>query len=193
MDDILMKSVIDKMEIQENRIAEIETTLKNFPGNNAGIEEVRKVLEALKEIIENISFPIYEMRELTKSVTELRRDLRQPVQNTIEHRHYYPKILWLTIVFFLGLVIVSAGWYMTINTIEDYKANDTKYRYLKVFGNNSLKELLFAADSLHRVDPHMRDSVIQRENDNRERFEMLQEANSKEKEAKELRKKAKGR
>jgi hypothetical protein len=188
-----MKSVIEKVETQENKIAEIEAAIKNLPGNTPGIEEIKNVLESIKEIVESISFPIQEMKELSKSVTECRKQLSQPVQNSVQHHHHFPKIAWLIVVLFLALTIVCPGWYMTGTTLKEYKANDTKYRFLKLYGNNSLKETLFTADSLYRVYPGMRDSVIQKENEDKDRFEMLQNADNKENEAKELRKKAKGR
>ena len=82
---------------------------------------------------------------------------------------------------------------MTGTALKEYKANDTKYRFLKLYGNNSLKVTLFSTDSLYRIYPGMRDSIVQKENENRDRFEMLQKADNEENEAKELRKKAKGR
>ena len=192
MDDILAKSIIEKVETQQNKIAEIEAAIKNLSGNDDLIDHLNGAVESMKEAVKEISFPIQEMRELSRSITELRKKLSQPVQNTVQHHHHFPKILWLSIGLFLGLTIVCAGWYMTGTTLEEYKANDTKYRYLKVFGSNSLKELLYNADSLYRVEPGMRDSVIQKEEGNRQVFELLQEAKRKEEEAKELKRKAKG-
>jgi len=193
MDDILTKSIIEKVETLENKIAEIEAAIKNHSGNTEGIEHLKTVLESIKAIVEEISFPIHEMRELSRNVIECRKQLSQPVQNTVQHHHHFPKIGWLTIIFFLALVIVCPGWYMTGTALKEYKANDTKYRYLKLYVNNSLKETLFIADSLHRAIPDMRDSVIQKEEENRQVFELLQQAKAKENEAEELKRKATGR
>src|SRR5688572_20298562 len=192
MDDILTKSLIEKVETLENKIAEIEAAIKNPSGNAEGIEYLKSVLESLKEISEGISFPIQEMRELSRTVTECRKQLSQPVQNTVQHHHHFPKIAWLSVGLFLALTIASVGWYMTGTRVEEFKANDTKYRYLKLYSNNSLKETLFVTDSLHRAIPGMRDSVIQKEENNRQVFELLQEAKRKEKEAEALKRKAKG-
>jgi len=190
MEGIFMKSVIETLEAQENKIAEIEAAIKNLPDNTLGVKEIKNVLESINEIVEGISFPIQEMRELSRSIADLRLQLNQPVQNSVKHHHHFPKIAWVTVVFFLALTIVCPGWYATGTALKKYKANDTKYRYLKLYGNNSLKETLFVTDSLHRIYPDMRDSVIQKEEENRQVFELLQEAKRKEKEAEELKRKA---
>lgn len=193
MDDILMKSVIEKVEAQENKIGEIEAAIKNIPDNTVGIADVKNAVKSIKEIAESISFPIQEMRELSKAIIEVRDRLNRPVTSTVQHHHYIPKIIWLCIVLFVSLAVVCTGWYMTANTLNEYKANDTKYRYLKLNSNKSLLDLLYRTDSLFRTDAGLRDSVIQQEEENQRIFEMLQKANNMEREAEELKRKATGR
>ncbi|TXJ27722.1 MAG: hypothetical protein E6Q24_07795 [Chitinophagaceae bacterium] len=193
MDDILMKSVIEKVEAQENKIGEIEAAIKNIPDNTVGIADVKNAVKSIKEIAESISFQIQEMRELSKAIIEVRDRLNRPVTSTVQHHHYIPKIIWLCIVLFVSLAVVCTGWYMTANTLTEYKANDTKYRYLKLNSNKSLLDLLYRTDSLFRTDAGLRDSVIQQEEENQRIFEMLQKANSMEREAEELKRKATGR
>lgn len=192
MDDILMKSVIEKVEAQENKIGEIEAAIKNIPDNTVGIADVKNAVKSIKEIAESIAFPIQEMRELSKAIIEVRDRLNRPVTSTVQHHHYIPKIIWLCILLFVSLAVVCTGWYMTADTLTEYKANDTKYRYLKLNSNKSLLDLLFSADSLFRTDPGLRDSVIQQEEENQRIFEMLQKANNMEREAEELKRKATG-
>lgn len=193
MDDILMKSVIEKVEAQENKIGEIEAAIKNIPDNTVGIADVKNAVKSIKEIAESLSFPIQEMRELSKAIIEVRDRLNRPVTSTVQHHHYIPKIIWLCIVLFVSLAVVCTGWYMTANTLTEYKANDTKYRYLKLNSNKSLLDLLYRTDSLFRTDAGLRDSVIQQEEENQRIFEMLQKANNMEREAEELKRKATGR
>lgn len=193
MDDILMKSVIEKVEAQENKIGEIEAAIKNIPDNTVGIADVKNAVKSIKEIAESISFQIQEMRELSKAIIEVRDRLNRPVTSTVQHHHYIPKIIWLCIVLFVSLAVVCTGWYMTANTLTEYKANDTKYRYLKLNSSKSLLDLLYRTDSLFSTDAGLRDSVIQQEEENQRIFEMLQKANNMEREAEELKRKATGR
>jgi len=190
MDDILTKSLIEKVEAQENKIAEIRAAIGSRPDNSELIEHLNRAVESMEIIVKEISFPVQEMKELSKNITECRKQFSQPVKNDIRHHHYFPKIIWISIGLFLALGIACSGWYMTAGSLEAYRANDTKYRYLKLYGSNPLKAALFFTDSLHRIDPGMRDSVIRKEEENRQVFELLQEAERKEKEAEELKRKA---
>jgi hypothetical protein len=90
---------------------------------------------------------------------------------------------------FIILCLVLAGWYMTGEKLEQYRASDTKYRYLKIYENKSLRELLFLTDSLYLREPKMRDSVLERERQIVKNLEMMQRAAEMEAKAKELRKK----
>lgn len=191
MNDILATSIIEKVEAQGNKIAEIEAALKNLPGNIPGIEEIKNILESIKGIVESIYFPVQEMKELSKNVTEYRKQLSQPVHNSVRHHHHFPKIAWITAVFFVALLIVCPGWYMTETALKAYKANDTKYRYLKLNPNKALMQLLFYIDSIYRLDPDMRDSVIQKEEDISRLFVLEREAESMKKETEELKRKVK--
>ena len=190
MDEILMKSVIEKVEGQGNKISDIEAALKNHSGNTMGIEDIKNAVVSIKEIAESISFPTKEMRDLSKTIVEVRDRLNRPVLNTVQHHHYIPKILWLAMGLFLALAVVCTGWYMTATSMNENKANDTKYRYLKLNRNRLLQDLLSVTDSLYRADPDMRDSVIQREEENRKILELLQKAEDMQKEAEKLKRKA---
>jgi hypothetical protein len=188
-----MKSIIEKVEAHENKFSEVQGTLKDCSGKSKEIEQVKVELKTMKSAVEGISFPTKEMRELSNSMIEVRDRFNRPVINTVQHHHYFPKIIWLCIGLFVSLAVVCTGWYITANTLTEYKANDTKYRYLKLNSNKSLLELLYATDSLFRTDPGLRDSVIQQEDENQRILEMLQKANNMEREAEELKRKATGR
>lgn len=63
---------------------------------------------------------------------------------------------------------------MTASKLDEYEASDTKYRYLKLYNNDFLRQLLFTTDSLYRIDKGLRDSVEYREEAIRQRIELLQ-------------------
>lgn len=191
MSEILLKTIAEKSDKQEKKIVEMEKTLKNVPAHSEEIRQVKTEVNQLKTAVTDISFPTQEMRELSRNLTLSVNLLRQPVINKIHHYHHVRIGIFIVVGLCISLIVTGYGWYATGNTLSEYKASDTKYRYLKVFGSNSLKELLYNADSLYRVEPGMRDSVIQKEEGNRQVFELLQEAKRKEEEAKELKRKAK--
>jgi hypothetical protein len=85
--------------------------------------------------------------------------------------------------------VTVVGWYRAEDSLALYRANDTKYRYLKLNGGQSLYKALVSLDSLYIKDEKMRDWVIAREERNEKAFQLTQRAIQMEKEAKELKQK----
>jgi hypothetical protein len=195
MNDVLLNSVIEKVNAQETTIKEMQDVMQKVAGQPDEIEILQKEVVRLGTILKDVSFPTKEMSNLSEKMTGLYTQLKQPVQTKVEnnHHHHFPKVIWFTITLVIGLGVVSAGWYTTASDTDQYKANDTKYRYLKLYGNKSLLQSLNITDSVYQVDPKMRNSVIQKEEENQRIFELNQKASNMKKEAEELRKKSKGR
>ncbi|WP_315819368.1 hypothetical protein [Paraflavitalea speifideaquila] len=90
------------------------------------------------------------------------------------------------------LCLVITGWYTTASRLDNFRDNDTKYRYLQLLDNSQVSRLLHYADSLQQARPDFfRDSVLTAEKEKQRSLEMLDEAIRKETEARQLRQKAK--
>lgn len=87
------------------------------------------------------------------------------------------------------LVLTVSGLYVNHQKLQQYLANDTKYRSLKLIKNKNLQILLHAEDSTYLSYPGMRKQVLEQEAERDRQLELLQEAG--EKEAKELKAKTK--
>lgn len=88
------------------------------------------------------------------------------------------------------LCLVSMGWYNTYDNLDLYKANDIKYKYLKLEASPGLRKWMNLVDGLYMTDAKMRDGVIAKEEQTQQDFEMMQKAKQMENEARELKKKA---
>lgn len=114
---------------------------------------------------------------------------KQPVE--VKHHHYVPWAICIAAGLFLLLALVCTRWYMTAENLQQYKAADTKYRYLKLQTNEFLQQSLNNADSLYKKDAGgMRNEVEQKEVAIRLSFELDRQAQDKEEDAKLLREKA---
>ena len=185
-----MEVVTNKLEMQDDKIAGLEEKIKNIPDYLDDFEQIKKEFTELKAMVGNISFPVNEMHELSTNLHTSVKLLKLPVQEKVIHHHYIPKLLWVTIGLFLLACLFFVLWLSAGENLDQYKSNDTKYRYLKLQENQNLRELLYTTDSIYLINPGLRDSVEQRERQNTRNLEMLQEAMKKEQEAKELREKA---
>ena len=98
-----------------------------------------------------------------------------------------------TVALFLLVCLLTTGWYMTSTKLDLYRANDTKYRYLKLQPTIGLRQWCRGADSLYTVDENMRATVLAREEEKQRKLETLQRATEMEEEARKLKEQVNGR
>jgi len=199
MNEVLIGSLIDKVDsqerkigVQENQINELREKANHIPDNPEAVGQFKTVVEGLRTDIKKLSFPEKEMRQLSASLETTMLILKQPVKKEIIHHHHATKTIWIAAALFFIVCLISTGWYNTNKNLEMYKANDTKYRYLKLYGWPSLNRWLGQVDSSYILDENMRNAVIAREQENQRKFEMWQKSLELEKEAKELKQKVNG-
>jgi hypothetical protein len=196
MNEVLIGSLIDKVDAQErkiegqeNQINQLREKVNITPNNPEAVGQFKTTLEGLRTDIKKLSFPEKELRQLHTDIITNTELLRQPVKKEIIYDYHSRKAIWIAGALFLILCLMSAGWIMTADKLNKYKANDTKYRYLKLQDNDTLNTWLNLIDSLFLMDGNIRNTVIAQENQNRRNLEIMQKALKMEKEAKELKQK----
>lgn len=122
MNEVLIGSLIDKVDAQENQINELREKLNHIPANTEVVMLFEKALKGLKEDIKKLSFPEKEMRQLAATLETIKILLKQPVKKEIIHHHYTAKTIWIAAVLFLIVGLISIGWYNTYKNLEMYKA-----------------------------------------------------------------------
>ncbi len=193
MNEILLGTVIDKVDAYEKKLDSQEKQMNelkekvNHMGNNSEILSVIKNgMEELRTAIQKQSFPEKELRQLHTDIITNTELLKQPVKKEIIYDYHSRKAIWIAAALFLILCLMSEGWIMTEGKQNMYKANDTKYRYLKLQDNETLNTWLSLTNSVFLMDENIRNTVIAQEEQNRKNFEIMQKALKMEKEAKEL-------
>jgi len=186
MEDILSKSIVEKLDMQAGQIREMQSTVNEISEQHIRIQQdITKV----KATVNGIFFPTEQINQLTQTISVLKERLHHLLQ-TREHHFRVMVKFWLTIIVLAAVVFFTGRqWHLTNQELTHYIASDTKYRYLKLNGSKPLKELLFITDSLYRADPGMRDSVLWREQVIREQWELQQQIQVKESELKVLKEK----
>ena len=187
MDEILLDSVIDKVDAHDKKIGELHQKIEQTPNYREAFVRIEDAINELRSDVQKISFPEKELHEFSGRLIVGINLLRQPVEQKVIHQHHFHKIIWIAVGLFLVLCLVLTGWYNTYDKLKLYKANDTKYRYLKLEADGGLLKWMRVIDSLYLVDRKMRDSVIAKEEQNQRDFEMMQKAKQMEDEARELR------
>jgi len=108
MNEVLIGSLIDKVDaqerkigIQENQINELKEKLTRIPDNAEAVSEFKTVLEEIREDIKLMSFPEKEVRDLSARLETTMLILKQPVKKEIMHHHHATKTIWIAATLFL--------------------------------------------------------------------------------------------
>lgn len=181
--------VTNKIQKQSEQISIIEKKLETIQDTSPILQEVKKQLTEIKVAIIAIKFPSKEMEELSGNIATGVALLKQPVENKVIHHHHAPKIILISAVLFILLCLVCCGWYNTAEKLAIHRANDFKYRHLRLENNHTLRRLLIYTDSLYQNHPSFEETVLQREDSVRNMIQM--QVDVKEREVKELKKKMK--
>ena len=186
----ISESHTKRIEQHNEQIGALQDTLHQLTNWKATLNQLTESDDQMNKLLTQLPEQTKQNQRLGGILQDTMAALARPqVQN---HHHHFPKIAWATGGLFLVLCFVVTGWYLTASRLEHFRANDTKYRYLQLYENSQLNDLLHYADSLQQARPDFfRDSVLAAENEKQRRLEMLDEAIRKEAEAQQLRKKAK--
>ena len=190
MSELLLNTIVEKLSMQSMDVDAIRERIENLPANLDVIKDLQAQLTSVEKTIQKISFPEKELKQLAFDLNRAILILQQPVKKEVVHHHHVPNLVWVTAGLFLILCIVCSGWYTTHDKLENYIAGDTKYRYLKLDTEKTLQKILLFTDSLYFQNPKMRDDIIEIEEENKQRTELQQEADEKQKEADALKVKA---
>ena len=183
--------VTNRVEKQDQKVNDLEQKINAIPDNSQYLIEVKSKMAELISMVTKISFPDKEVRQLALNLRTCIGLLSQPVVNKVEHHHHFPKIIYATAGLFIIICLVCTALFNTHGRLEQFKENDTKYRFLKLQNNEPLRRLLFVTDSLFRNQSDMRENVSHQEDSIFDRFKRLQEIEAKEKEVKDLKGKLK--
>jgi hypothetical protein len=184
-----MEIVTNKIKKQDEQIAGIQEKLKTIPDTTPELIDIKKQLAEIKVAITAIKFPTKQMDDLSGNLATSVAILKHPVENKVIHHHHIPKIIMVSVVLFLALCLAFCGWYNTSQKLDQYQANDYKYRFLKLRNNPALHQLLLFTDSLHQTNPSFADEVLHGEDSVRKMIQQLVDA--KEREVSDLKRKMK--
>ena len=164
MSELLLQTIIEKLEsleialLKENNAAKDEVTAQPL------LKEVKSLQSEIAKLPFQFKVSDEKMSKLLETITALNLPLENPVQTKVKHNHHLHKGLWVAVGLFLISLLLLLGWINAGNTKEEFKANDIKYRYIKINGNSHLLKLLYHTDNLFNANAEVfRKSTIQEE------------------------------
>ena len=189
MSELLLQTIVEKLE-------SLELAWKvSGDSEKETAAQLKKEIEVLRHDFKNLLAQILpstsKLGELSSDIAGLSRQLQVPLQNRVEHKHELHKGFFITISLFLLSVILIWILFNSYQNNKQYKANDLKYRYLKIANNTAIIKLCSITDSLYQKNENsFRTGVEQEEQRLIRQAEDLRLAGEKEKEAKSLKSRA---
>jgi len=182
---LLLQTIVEKLE-------SLELAWKVSGDTEKGtVVQLKKEIEFLRNDLKKLPAQILpstaKLGELSVSIDNLSRQLRVPLQNRIEHTHELHKGILISLSLFLLSVALVLALINAYQNNKQYKANDLKYRYLKIANSAAIVKLCNFTDSLYQKDEDsFRTGVEQKEQRLIQQAEDLRLAGEKEREAKSL-------
>ena len=186
-----MDATTQKFAEQDKKMGLMEEKINRIPNNTEALEKIQKSLDAIRTDAKANRVPMEKLIYVSSQLDQAIGVLKHPVKNEVRHHHYIPKLLWISCGVFLILTLVCAGWYNTSGKLDQYIANDTKYRLLRL--DTSKKDLQFwldQTDSIYTVRADLRSRILEAETKYQQNMERLIKAERLKNEAKVLEKAA---
>lgn len=96
MSELLMHSMIDKMDAVEKKIDQLIEMFRNLRDYGQALVEIQTSVESLRRDFPKITFPEKEMRQLSLNMETSAAVFKQPVKQEIIHQHHASKLIWTT-------------------------------------------------------------------------------------------------
>lgn len=140
--------------------------------NNWTVDIIVQQFEKLKDNLKRQLLPEAKLDYLAAAIQTNNELRQQPPAQKLIHQHHAANILWVAAGLFVLLLLASGGWYRTSCKLDQYKASDIKYRYLKQKSNLTSLQFLYRLDSLQQAGYAMQDSVESWEAEEQKAFEL---------------------
>lgn len=197
MEETFKESVIEKITQIEKEVKSLSgksATVEEIKGKEnilaAGIDELKSVISQLNKNAIGVTAAFNLIKEVSGKMEHYTQILEHPVEKKEHHVHHFRWPLGVAVGVFLLLVLSISALYVNHQKLNQYIANDTKYRSLKLMKDEDLQHYLSLSDSLYKTNPNMRKEVQQLEAERKRKLELLLQAQEKQQEAEELKKEA---
>jgi len=157
--DVMMNSVVTKVEkeIEKNqeqakKLSKLEGEFKALADHSKEWRDIKMSIQELMTISKGHNDIMQKLGRFSVHLDLVISLLRHPTESKVQHHHHFPKIAWITAGLFLAFCLVCAGWYMTAHDADQYRANDIKYRELKLEEDSAFQNRLWQLDSIYQAD-----------------------------------------
>jgi hypothetical protein len=157
MSEIVLKTIVEKLETLENAIKELKEKINGVTDYSADFKKLQGDYREIKMVIASIppqiSIPADEIKDCSRVVVGLTTQLKQPLKQIVKHIHYASKPLFLCSILFSVIIGLCMLVSYELDIVSSEKENDIKYRAINLSIDNNLTRAIGVADSLYFENP----------------------------------------
>ena len=166
MSEVLLQTIVEKLEALEIALLKPNHPAKEGESSNALATEVKSVQSELKKFTSEFRTSSDRVNNLSKEITTLRLNFGNPEQTQVKHIRHFHRQIWISIGLFLISLLLAYGWTNCHSEKKVFEDNDIKYRFWKANGNTSLLKIIYRTDSLYNLDrDHFTNEVLRGEHE----------------------------
>ncbi|HWB26315.1 MAG TPA: hypothetical protein VG738_12580 [Chitinophagaceae bacterium] len=190
----LLSQVLDQQNKTNTLIGNLEKSINELREQKAVVslpEEQTHLEAACNRLPDELQKTQSRLSEIRIHIGMLKEQLKQPVTQQIKHQHRLDKGFIIGGILFA--IVVGQLYFLlqVYDRLDNYKANDIKYRMLKLSNSPALLRVLNDNDSIYLLNKDKIEQVVEiKEHDKEAQLEALHVADEKEKEAKQWRQRA---
>jgi hypothetical protein len=170
MDDLLVDTIIDKLNLNDKRLdesekqlAEIDHKLVGISDQTENLKKVAAIVERLQDSMTEIKWPVDEINQMSLRLKINNGLLANPVKRKQTVVHKLGNLLWLIIGLSVAVISLSL-WLINISErMNQYKANDLLWRYIKVTAGSQNLEYLQRLEKGYLDDPDKVKSFVEQQ------------------------------
>lgn len=181
MIEVLLETVVAKLESQEKKLNQLQNSLSDLRSLKDSVDAIHKALQIANAKINLISTHNKELSDLSFKLHATTENLVRMKEGKRSRNLNLHKAIWVAVALLIIITSLAVLLFQERSKVKNLLEADIKYRYLKVNANQSVKKLLKQSDSLYTYDPRvMEELIIQKEQGLAEMTESLQQSEQKE-------------
>jgi hypothetical protein len=170
MDNILVETIIEKVDGHEKRLFQNEIILKNMEegmsdisGLGANIKKLEEVVGQVQERMSEKIWPIEKLNELSLRLKMNNDLLLNPVKTKTKVVHTAGKLGWVILFLSCFVIFLTIGLFETVRMLHQNQMNDLLWRYVKVTNKDQNLEYLQAIEKHYLKNPESMKAFIEQE------------------------------
>src|ERR1700682_6232926 len=170
MDQLVIETIIEKVEVTETRLGTQEKELTEITKKVSTMTDQTKTVKTLSDLVRKlqdnmntITWPIREMAEISNRLAQKNKLLTNPKKTKQVVFHTAGKLIWVIAGLSIGILFLIVGLFNTKSSLDQYRMNDMMWRYIKLSNNSQNLEYLHSVETLYLDDPQKMQTLVEKE------------------------------